>query len=372
MATNLNERVEDPSQAGVDRYVGLEHLDPESLKIARWGKPTDVEATKLRFHPGDIIFGKRRFYQRKLAVADFEGICSAHALVLRAKEDLVHKDFLPFFMLSDQFFDRAMMISVGGLSPTINWSTLAKQEFALPPISEQRRIAEILWAAEASVRLNTDLSAAADKSYAAVTESKLEDDMKRESIPLQRVKDVAKVNAATLSERTSPDAEIDYVDIACVLGPKQLGSPKRMAFGQSPSRARRVVRSGDILLATVRPYFRSFVHIQEAPPGMVASTGFAVVTPGPAVHARFLFHAFFTRRFLRHCRGYMTGTNYPAITATDIAKYRLYVPDMATQGAVVRCLDALEETAKRAADAVRASSALRRELLQHALAPREE
>ena len=372
MATNLNERVDDPAKAGVDRYVGLEHLDPESLKIRRWGKPTDVEATKLRFRPGDIIFGKRRFYQRKLVVADFEGICSAHALVLRAKKDVVTDGFLPFFMLGDEFYDRAMMISVGGLSPTINWSTLAKQEFAIPPIPEQRRIAEILWVTETSVRSNTDLSSAADRSYTAVAESKLEEDMKRGSIPTKRVKDVAKVNVATLSEGTPPDTEIDYVDIACVLGPKQLGTPKRMAFGQSPSTARRIVRSGDILLATVRPYFRSFVHIQDAPPSMVASTGFAVVTPEPAVHARFLFHAFFTRRFLRHCRGYMTGTNYPAITATDIAKYRLYVPDIATQGTVVRDLDALEKTAKLADDAVRASLAVRREMLKHELSPREE
>jgi type I restriction enzyme, S subunit len=148
MAENVNDRVDDPAEAGVEYYVGLEHLDPESLKIRRWGKPTDVEATKLRFKPGDIIFGRRRAYQRKLAVAEFEGICSAHAMVLRARPEVVLPEFLPFFMQSDVFFERAMSISVGSLSPTINWKTLAQQEFALPPRDEQRRIAEILWAAD--------------------------------------------------------------------------------------------------------------------------------------------------------------------------------------------------------------------------------
>lgn len=142
MAQLVNDRVDDPSEAGVERYVGLEHLDPESLKIRRWGSPEDVEAQKLRFQPGDIIFGKRRAYQRKLAVADFEGICSAHAMVLRAREETVVKDFLPFFMQSDTFFERALSISVGSLSPTINWKTLAGQEFAIPPKKEQLRIAE--------------------------------------------------------------------------------------------------------------------------------------------------------------------------------------------------------------------------------------
>jgi hypothetical protein len=89
MAENITDRVDNPSEAGVERYVRLEHLDPESLKIRRWGSPEDVGASKLRFKPGDIIFGKRRAYQRKLAVAEFEGICSAHAMVLRAREETV-------------------------------------------------------------------------------------------------------------------------------------------------------------------------------------------------------------------------------------------------------------------------------------------
>jgi restriction endonuclease S subunit len=151
MAEIIGDRVDNPSEAGVERYVGLEHLDPESLRIRRWGTPDQVEATKLRFKPGDIIFGKRRAYQRKLAVADFEGICSAHAMVLRAREETVVKDFLPVFMQSEVFFERALAVSVGSLSPTINWKTLAIQEFSIPPKDEQRRIAEILWGADTSV-----------------------------------------------------------------------------------------------------------------------------------------------------------------------------------------------------------------------------
>jgi type I restriction enzyme, S subunit len=141
MATNVNERVDDPSEAGVDFYVGLEHLDSDSLKIRRWGSPEDVSATKLLFEPGDIIFGRRRAYQRKLGVAEWRGIASAHSLVLRAKPEVVLPEFLPFFMQSDLFMDRAQRISVGSLSPTINWKTLAKEEFALPPLEEQRRMA---------------------------------------------------------------------------------------------------------------------------------------------------------------------------------------------------------------------------------------
>lgn len=144
MATNVNVRIDNPAESGMEHYVGLEHLDADSLKIRRWGMPDDVEATKLMFKKGDIIFGRRRAYQRKLGVAEFDGICSAHAMVLRAKPDVVLPEFLPFFMQSDLFMNLAVEISVGSLSPTINWKTMAVQEFALPPMGEQKRLVELL------------------------------------------------------------------------------------------------------------------------------------------------------------------------------------------------------------------------------------
>ena len=144
IATNVNARIDNPSESGLEHYVGLEHLDADSLKIRRWGTPDDVEATKLMFKIGDIIFGRRRAYQLKLGVAEFDGICSAHAMVLRSKPEVVLPEFLPFFMQSELFMNRAVEISVGSLSPTINWKTMAVQTFALPPIDEQKQLVELL------------------------------------------------------------------------------------------------------------------------------------------------------------------------------------------------------------------------------------
>lgn len=145
---SITDRVNDPSAAGVDRYVGLEHLDPGVMTVQRWDTPDKVEAQKLRFQPGDVIFGRRRAYQKKVARAEFDGICSAHALVLRARPDSIDPDFLPVFLSSDYFLNRAISISVGSLSPTVNWRDLKVQEFDLPPLDEQKRIADLLWAIE--------------------------------------------------------------------------------------------------------------------------------------------------------------------------------------------------------------------------------
>ena len=150
IAQNVVVRV-DPANAKTDVYVGLEHLDPSTIHLRQWGHPSDVTGQKLAFKKGDVIFGRRRAYQRKLAVAEFDGICSAHAMVVRAKPKTILPEFLPFFLQSDMFMERAIEISVGSLSPTINWKTLREQVFPLPPLDEQKRIAEILWATDEAV-----------------------------------------------------------------------------------------------------------------------------------------------------------------------------------------------------------------------------
>jgi type I restriction enzyme S subunit len=145
---SITHRIDNPAEAGVERYVGLEHLDPGCMTISRWGSPEQVEATKLLFNKGDVIFGRRRAYQKKVSIADFDGICSAHALVLRARPGLINPRFLPVFLSSDYFLERAIKISVGSLSPTVNWKTLAIQEFYFPPIELQSTIADLFWKIE--------------------------------------------------------------------------------------------------------------------------------------------------------------------------------------------------------------------------------
>ena len=127
-------------------YVGLEHLEPGSLKVTRFGSETAPVGEKLVMHKGDVLFGKRRAYQKKVAIAPFDGIFSAHGMVLRPKEDIVDKNFFPLFISSDYFLDEAIRISVGSLSPTINWRDLKELEFELPDLEEQRKLAEVLWA----------------------------------------------------------------------------------------------------------------------------------------------------------------------------------------------------------------------------------
>ena len=137
-----------PKPEDSERYIGLEHMDTDSLRIRRWGADTTLIGQKLAMKKGDVLFAKRNAYIRRVAVAPFDGLFSAHGMVLRAKTDVCLHDFLPVFMQSDYFMERAIKISVGSLSPTINWSSLNREEFEIPSLDEQRRISDLLWAAD--------------------------------------------------------------------------------------------------------------------------------------------------------------------------------------------------------------------------------
>lgn len=129
--------------------MAMEHLDPGSLHVRSWGNVADGTTFTRRCRPGQVLFGKRRAYQRKVAVAEFEAVVSGDIYVLAPKDSRrLLPQLLPFLCLSERFFQHAVGTSAGSLSPRTNWSSLASFEFDLPPLDQQRRIAEILWAVD--------------------------------------------------------------------------------------------------------------------------------------------------------------------------------------------------------------------------------
>jgi type I restriction enzyme S subunit len=143
---NITEKKK-PVEEDKYNYIGLEHLESGNLFISKWGSDTAPEGEKIVMKKGDVLFGKRRAYQKKVAISPIDGIFSAHGMVLRPKEDVICKEFLPFFISSEAFLNEAIRISVGGLSPTVNWKDIRELEFDLPSLAEQKVLAEKLWAA---------------------------------------------------------------------------------------------------------------------------------------------------------------------------------------------------------------------------------
>ena len=136
--------------------VGLEHLIPEEVTLIQWEENSDNTFTKV-FRKGDVLFGRRRAYLKKAAVAPMDGICSGDITVISAKTEKIKSDLLPFIIQNDDFFDFAVEKSAGSLSPRAKWQHLKDYEFNLPDLDEQGRLAEILWAMQDTKRAYQNL-----------------------------------------------------------------------------------------------------------------------------------------------------------------------------------------------------------------------
>lgn len=141
---HVKDRV-DPEESGLERYIAGEHMDTDDLRIRRWGLVGDGylgPAFHMRFKPGQVLYGSRRTYLRKVAVPDFEGITANTTFVLEPKDPKVLlPELLPFLMQTEPFYEHSVKQSKGSVNPYVNFSDLTWYEFALPPPEEQRRYA---------------------------------------------------------------------------------------------------------------------------------------------------------------------------------------------------------------------------------------
>ncbi len=148
----------------VDRYVAGGHFDDGSLEVTRWGNPDDGgmgSTFTYGFLPGHTLFVSASWYLRKIAVATFEGVVADKTYVLAPRDpSILDPRFLPFILLTDRFHEYAAMQATGSMNARLLWSALAKYEFDLPPLDQQRRIADLLWSVENEVQATQRTSVA--------------------------------------------------------------------------------------------------------------------------------------------------------------------------------------------------------------------
>ena len=230
-------------------YLGLEHLDSGSLKVTRFGSEVAPIGEKLVMHKGDVLFGKRRAYQKKVAIAPFDGIFSAHGMVLRPREDVIDKSFFPLFISSDYFLDAAIKISVGSLSPTINWRDLKTLEFELPDLATQRKLAETLWSINDTMETYKKLIAATDELVKSqfMEQFGLPDNNVK-GYPLGRIGDVVSDVHYGTSAKASDNGKYVYIRMNNITyeGALDLSDIKRIDVADSEIE-NYIVRYGDVL-----------------------------------------------------------------------------------------------------------------------------
>ena len=314
-----------PIEADKDCYIGLEHLDSDCLSVTRWGAETAPIGEKLIMKKGDVLFGKRRAYQRKVGIAPFDGIFSAHGMVLRPKEEVIDKDFFPFFISSDQFMERAVRISVGGLSPTINWKDLKIQKFSLPTLEEQRELAKKLWAA---YRLKESYK----KLLAATSEMVKSQFIEYFGNPVANEKQwktspISKVAPESPSEHRLT-GEVWLLNLDMI--ESNTGRVIEKVF-ESDSNLLSVAPfdEGNVLYSKLRPYLNKVV----IPEGKgYATTELIPLRPNQEIlNNEFLSYLLRSNEFVSYANSISSGTKMPRMPLADLRKFECILPPMDLQ-----------------------------------------
>ncbi|MEP5779878.1 MAG: restriction endonuclease subunit S [Hyphomicrobiales bacterium] len=344
IAKSVSKRVL-PGDTDLEVYVGLEHLDPDNLRITRRGVPSDVTGQKLRVRPGQIIFGKRRAYQRKVAVADFDGICSAHAMVLEAIPKAVLPEYLPFFMQSDMFMERAVSISEGSLSPTIKWKTLANQEFPLPPRKRQEEILTILEKIENIRLLNGNIIPSFDKFLSVLTQQIFNKTNKTYSL-----RNIAEVFASPVNKKSvkgQPSVLLcNYMD---VYSNRDIHS--KIDFMKATASEKEIARfqlmKNDVVITKDSEDPKDIAIpacITEDIPNLVCGYHLVIIRPNPnKIMGRYLFHIL-NSRWARHTFfPFAQGSTRYGIVSDAYEKIKIPVPTLDEQMKFADALDSLNQ-----------------------------
>lgn len=160
----------------------------------------------------------------------------------------------------------------------------------------------------------------------------------------RRLKYSATINDDALSESTEPDFELAYIDIGNVDSQGRVHDVVNYRFEDAPSRARRIVRDGDVIISTVRTYLQAIAPVEKPPGNLIVSTGFAVVRPSNVLDHRFCKYALRANRFLWEVESRSTGVSYPAINASDLGDIKVNLPERQAQRLIADYLD--RETAR--------------------------
>lgn len=339
IALNLTQKRK-PTPDDMATYIGLEHLDSGSLSVTRWGSKVPIKGDKLIMQKGDVLFGKRNAYLRRAAIAPHDGLFSAHGMILRPNEKVISSKLFPFFICSDYFFDAAIRISVGSLSPTINWSALKELEFTLPDMNEQEKLAELFWAANDTKEAYKKLLNLTDE----LVKSQFIEMFYDKKYPVKTIGNVIDKNIMRVASVFDKGDEIHYLDISSIDNNlKRVIGTNPYLLKDAPSRAQYVLKKGDILYSTVRPNLQNIAINPYAENNIIGSTGFCVLRCNN-VSTGYMWGVITSNLFTNEMITLANGANYPAVTDKIVHAFEIPVPPEEEQKRFERFVDHIDKS----------------------------
>ena len=276
----------------------------------------------------------------------------------------IKSEYVKYSLLSIKLREYLKANGLGTVQANMSNEDLYDAHIATPPINEQKEITKYLDEKTSKIdlllqKLGRQKELLVEKRSAlinkAVTRGLNPDALMKktgnnlipaipESWKVKRLKYEVSINRQALSEQTTSNYEIEYIDIGSVSLINGITETVKLTFGSSPSRARRIVKSGDSIISTVRTYLKAITFVEKANHNLIASTGFAVITPHRKHFNKHFGYLFMSQLFIDSVVARSTGVSYPAINASDIGNIFIPIPFATEQKQIADYLE--KQTAK--------------------------
>jgi restriction endonuclease S subunit len=320
------DRSSDPEADGIERYVGLEHLEPEDLRIRSWGLVAEGTTFTSRFKPGQVLFGKRRAYQRKVAVADFEGVCSGDIYIFESADPKhLLPEILPFICQANRFFDYAVETSMGSLSPRTNWNHLKEFEFTLPPLHEQERILKLLVSVEENLNFQLEAEENAKRLWRSLSFHEFSPDKCLEDNPLKNYYSI-------VSGQVDPKQE-EFARLPLIAPNHIEGETGRLlgietAAAQSAISGKYLYEAGSVLYSKIRP---NLVKATIAPCKGLCSADMYALKPNKTLNKEYLLELVLSDVFTQFAVSNSMRTGMPKLNRAQLEMFNFTVPPIEAQ-----------------------------------------
>ncbi|MHC1780853.1 MAG: restriction endonuclease subunit S [Bacteroidales bacterium] len=333
------------------------HLDFSKNTYLSWEKYD--ESPEIKLEAGDVIMVKTGSTIGKVSFADSINYPSTiNPQLMIFKNIKCHKKFLFYFLFSDNIQSIIPLHNTGSTIPTMTQEAIGKLPIPLPSINEQILIVNFLDTETSRIdtlieKKQTFIETLKEKRISiisnAVTKGLKSDTVLKDShiewlkkIPEhweeKALKYTCSINDEALPETTNPDYEISYVDIGSIDKTLGIVNKEKYIFDDAPSRARRIVKDGDIIVSTVRTYLRAIAPVINPEDNLIVSTGFAVIRPR-IINSRYLAYLIASKYFVEKVVSMSVGVSYPAINSSALANIKILIPEQNEQVQIADYLD---------------------------------
>lgn len=356
--------VVDVENTNLTRYVAGEHMISEDIHLRKWGNVGDGylgPAFIRRFSMGDILYGSRRTYLKKVALADFDGITANTTFVIKANEKLIEPILLVHLMLSYEFTEYSIKNSRGSVNPYINWKDIADFEFLLPPKSEQKCLAELLWAADEMIEKEKNvLKELRDEIQIIIKENTNNSANKKISFS-----DLVEVNPST----TIAKEEISLITMSDISEEGDIINKVKTQLKELRGKGLTPFKENDILFAKITPCMENGkgVIAKNLYNGVgLGSTEFHVLRPKLDTDLYYCYYLTMSKTFREQAEKQMTGSaGQKRVQPEFFDFYKVYAPSIEQRKIIGNKLYEIDCTIAKTKVQISLSQQLKQELINH-------